>query len=204
MPRMSRWRSRRVATSGTDRSLSVGRTRGQAEGLACGSNRSLAPPPLSGVASDLQAASITIERSLELRARLLRHERAPSPVPHGARAAGDPSRAQRPGAARDRAAPRAGAEWSCGTFELGLSKATLSHHFRVLREAGVVRTRPDGRKRLLSLRDDDLNARFPGLLEAVLSREERGRPPQPGRAPDAQPTPRSDARDGIRPGSPRG
>ena len=85
----------------------------------------------------------------------------------------------------------AGAEWSCGTFELGLSKATLSHHFRVLREAGVVRTRPDGRKRLLSLRDDDLNARFPGLLEAVLSREERGRPPQPGRAPDAQPTPRS-------------
>ena len=29
----------------------------------------------------------------------------------------------------------AGAEWSCGTFELGLSKATLSHHFRVLREA---------------------------------------------------------------------
>jgi hypothetical protein len=32
----------------------------------------------------------------------------------------------------------------------------------------VVRTRPDGRRRLLSLRDDDLNDRFPGLLEAVL------------------------------------
>ena len=62
-------------------------------------------------------------------------------------------------------------EWSCGRFELGLSKATLSHHFRVLREAGVVRTRPDGRKRLLSLRSDDLNARFPGLLDAVLTRE---------------------------------
>lgn len=57
---------------------------------------------------------------------------------------------------------------SCGTFELGLSKATLSHHFKVLREAGVVRTRPDGRKRLLTLRSDDLNARFPGLLDAVL------------------------------------
>ena len=65
----------------------------------------------------------------------------------------------------------AGKEWSCGTFELGLSKATLSHHFRVLREAGVVRTRPDGRKRLLSLRGDDLDARFPGLLEAVLNQE---------------------------------
>ena len=44
-------------------------------------------------------------------------------------------------------------EWSCGTFDLGLSKATLWHHFRVLREAGVVRTRPDGRKRMLSLRE---------------------------------------------------
>jgi DNA-binding transcriptional ArsR family regulator len=62
-------------------------------------------------------------------------------------------------------------EWSCGRFELGLSKATLSHHFRVLREAGVVRTRPDGRKRLLSLRSDDLNARFPGLLDAVITGE---------------------------------
>ena len=63
----------------------------------------------------------------------------------------------------------AGDEPPCGTFELGLSKATLSHHFRVLRESGVVRTRPEGRKRLLSLRTDDLDARFPGLLGAVLS-----------------------------------
>jgi DNA-binding transcriptional ArsR family regulator len=62
-----------------------------------------------------------------------------------------------------------GDEPSCGMFELGLSKATLSHHFRVLRESGLVRTRPEGRKRLLSLRSDDLEARFPGLLEAVLS-----------------------------------
>ena len=63
----------------------------------------------------------------------------------------------------------AGDEPPCGTFDLGLSKATLSHHFRVLRESGVVRTRPEGRKRLLSLRVDDLEARFPGLLDAVLS-----------------------------------
>ena len=66
-------------------------------------------------------------------------------------------------------------ECSCGTFELGLSKATLSHHFRVLREAGVVRTRPDGRKRLLSLRADDLDQRFPGLLDAVALGERAGR-----------------------------
>jgi DNA-binding transcriptional ArsR family regulator len=63
----------------------------------------------------------------------------------------------------------AGDEPPCGTFELGLSKATLSHHFRVLRESGVVRTRPEGRKRLLSLRADDLEVRFPGLLDAVLA-----------------------------------
>jgi DNA-binding transcriptional ArsR family regulator len=63
-----------------------------------------------------------------------------------------------------------GDECTCGTFDLGLSKATLSHHFRVLRESGVVRTRPEGRRRLLSLREDDLNDRFPGLLEAVLGK----------------------------------
>jgi DNA-binding transcriptional ArsR family regulator len=62
-----------------------------------------------------------------------------------------------------------GDECTCGTFDLGLSKPTLSHHFRVLREAGVVRTRPEGRKRMLSLREEDLEDRFPGLLGAVLS-----------------------------------
>jgi DNA-binding transcriptional ArsR family regulator len=62
-----------------------------------------------------------------------------------------------------------GDECTCGRFDLGLSKATLSHHFRVLREAGLVRTRPDGRKRMLSLREEDLAERFPGLLEAVLA-----------------------------------
>jgi DNA-binding transcriptional ArsR family regulator len=63
----------------------------------------------------------------------------------------------------------AGEEWACGRFDLGLSKATLSHHFRVLREAGIVKTRVEGRKRLQSLRREDLDACFPGLLEAVLN-----------------------------------
>ena len=67
-----------------------------------------------------------------------------------------------------------GDEPSCGTFDLGLSKATLSHHFRVLCESGVIHTRPEGRKRLLSLRIEDLEARFPGLLSAVLAAK-RGR-----------------------------
>jgi DNA-binding transcriptional ArsR family regulator len=60
-------------------------------------------------------------------------------------------------------------ECTCGHFDFGLSKATLSHHFRVLRESGILRARPDGRKRLLSLRREDLDARFPGLLNAVLA-----------------------------------
>jgi DNA-binding transcriptional ArsR family regulator len=59
-------------------------------------------------------------------------------------------------------------ECRCGHFELGISKATLSHHFRVLREAGLVHSRPDGRKRYLTLRSGDLEARFPGLLAAVI------------------------------------
>jgi DNA-binding transcriptional ArsR family regulator len=63
----------------------------------------------------------------------------------------------------------AGDEWACGRFDIGLSKATLSHHFRVMREAGVVKTRVEGRKRLQSLRRDDLDACFPGLLDAVLN-----------------------------------
>ena len=56
----------------------------------------------------------------------------------------------------------------CGSFDLGVSKATRSHHFRVLREAGVTHTRLDGTHRFISLRRDDLDARFPGLLGAVL------------------------------------
>jgi DNA-binding transcriptional ArsR family regulator len=57
----------------------------------------------------------------------------------------------------------------CGTLDLGVSPATRSHHFRVLREAGVTHTRVDGTRRHVSLRRDDLDARFPGLLDALLA-----------------------------------
>jgi DNA-binding transcriptional ArsR family regulator len=56
----------------------------------------------------------------------------------------------------------------CGGFDLEISKSTKTHHFRVLREAGVITTREEGTARLNSLRRDDLEARFPGLLDAVL------------------------------------
>jgi DNA-binding transcriptional ArsR family regulator len=54
------------------------------------------------------------------------------------------------------------------TRSLGLAKSTRSHHLRVLREAGVITTRYDGQRKLVSLRKDDLDARFPGLVDAVL------------------------------------
>ena len=44
-----------------------------------------------------------------------------------------------------------------------------SHHFRVLREAGITHTRIDGTTRHVTLRREDLDARFPGLLDAVLA-----------------------------------
>ena len=56
----------------------------------------------------------------------------------------------------------------CGTFGLPVAKSTASHHFRVLREAGVIHQRAAGRERLTELRLDDLEARFPGLLASVV------------------------------------
>jgi len=64
-------------------------------------------------------------------------------------------------------------ERTCGTFDLGISKATRSHHFRVLREAGLTRTRAEGTHRHVSLRREEVDARFPGLLDAVLTAAER-------------------------------
>jgi DNA-binding transcriptional ArsR family regulator len=58
---------------------------------------------------------------------------------------------------------------NCGTFAVPVAKSTLSHHLRVLREAGITLTEPTGTQRVVSLRRAELDARFPGLLEAVLA-----------------------------------
>jgi DNA-binding transcriptional ArsR family regulator len=58
---------------------------------------------------------------------------------------------------------------TCGSFGLDVSKSTCTHHFRVLREAGVIRQWREGATKLSTLRREDLDARFPGLLEAVLA-----------------------------------
>lgn len=59
-------------------------------------------------------------------------------------------------------------EKCCGGLELGLAKPTQSHHFKVLREAGIMAVRVEGTQRCLSLRRADLDKRFPGLLDAII------------------------------------
>jgi DNA-binding transcriptional ArsR family regulator len=61
-----------------------------------------------------------------------------------------------------------GEERTCKSINLPIVKSTCTHHFKVLREAGVIRQRVAGTTRVNSLRHDDLEARFPGLLDAVL------------------------------------
>ncbi len=64
----------------------------------------------------------------------------------------------------------AGDERLCGSFAPGLAKATRSHHFKVLREAGLTRTRVDGTARYVRLRTEELRRAYPGLLDSVLKR----------------------------------
>jgi DNA-binding transcriptional ArsR family regulator len=57
---------------------------------------------------------------------------------------------------------------ACKAIELPVSKATASHHFKVLRLAGVIAQHDEGTRRISRLRRDDLEQRFPGLLDSVL------------------------------------
>ncbi|MGI9183893.1 MAG: ArsR/SmtB family transcription factor [Solirubrobacteraceae bacterium] len=59
-------------------------------------------------------------------------------------------------------------ESTCGSFALPVTKSTCTHHFKVLREAGLIHQRQQGTTRLNTLRRDDLEARFPGLLGTIL------------------------------------
>ena len=62
-----------------------------------------------------------------------------------------------------------GREWSCNDLQqaLGLPASTGSYHLRLLREAGVTRTRAEGTQRFISLRRGDLEGRFPGLVDVL-------------------------------------
>src|SRR3954447_9846515 len=93
----------------------------------------------------------------------------PEPAPEAMRleavlsALGDPVRLLIVRQLHQAATPKA-----CGSFGLPVGKSTASHHFKVLREAGVLRQRVEGRERHSELRAEDLEKRFPGLLDSVL------------------------------------
>ena len=54
---------------------------------------------------------------------------------------------------------------------LEMSKSTFSHHLRILREAGIVTKRQQGTKSYVCVRKDDLDSRFPGLIDSILNAE---------------------------------
>lgn len=70
-------------------------------------------------------------------------------------------------------------ELACGDIPLTVSKATVSHHFSVLREAGLVLTRTEGTRCMTSVRRAELDRRFPGLLDLLLNEA----PKKPARKP---------------------
>lgn len=57
----------------------------------------------------------------------------------------------------------------CGTFDVDVAASTLSHHFKVLRESGLIHQEARGTRRWTRLRSADLQARFPGLIDALMA-----------------------------------
>ncbi|MFE9428205.1 ArsR/SmtB family transcription factor [Kitasatospora sp. NPDC006697] len=60
-------------------------------------------------------------------------------------------------------------DMACIAFDLPVGKSTTTHHFRVLREAGVIRQHRQGTSRVSTLRTEDLAIALPGVLEGVLA-----------------------------------
>ena len=68
---------------------------------------------------------------------------------------------------------------TCGELDGGRPKSTVSHHFKVLRESGLVRTESTGTTHMPALRRDEVDSRFPGLLNAILAQPAVSGPAQP-------------------------
>lgn len=94
-----------------------------------------------------------------------RHEIRLEPVLH---ALADPVRLR---IVRELAA--AESELTCSRFDLPVTKSTTTHHFRVLRESGIVQQIYRGTAKMNGLRRDDLDALFPGLLDRILEAADR-------------------------------
>jgi DNA-binding transcriptional ArsR family regulator len=60
-------------------------------------------------------------------------------------------------------------ELTCSDLDCAVAKSTMSHHFKILRESGLVLTRKEGTQHINTLRSEDINQLYPGLLAVVLS-----------------------------------
>jgi len=67
---------------------------------------------------------------------------------------------------------------SCGGFYPHLTASVLTRHFRVLREAGIIHQQDSGIRRENVLRKDELDQRFPGLIDLIVKEAADGRVPQ--------------------------
>ncbi|WP_324604469.1 MULTISPECIES: ArsR family transcriptional regulator [Streptomyces] len=72
-------------------------------------------------------------------------------------------------------AARPDEERLCASFELPVGKSSRTHHWRVLREAGLVYQRDAGNRLYMRLRKEDLDRRFPGLIQAVIAADRNPR-----------------------------
>lgn len=70
----------------------------------------------------------------------------------------------------------AGEDRKCGGFDLPVSKSTATHHFKVLREAGLIRQYYVGTSRMNALRRAEVDEAFPGLLDALTTGEAKTTP----------------------------
>lgn len=72
-----------------------------------------------------------------------------------------------------------GAERTVDELRSDISKSTMSYHTRVLREAGLTRTRSEGIRCFVSLRRADVEERFPRLLDVILGLSDRSQLDEP-------------------------
>ncbi|WP_274911460.1 ArsR/SmtB family transcription factor [Streptomyces sp. WZ-12] len=81
---------------------------------------------------------------------------------------------------RELAAGPDGEARTCSSFALPVSKATVTHHFRALRESGLIRQVDRGNSRMATLRRADIERRFPGLLALLAAEETTASATDPG------------------------
>jgi DNA-binding transcriptional ArsR family regulator len=62
----------------------------------------------------------------------------------------------------------AGRKMTCGELDLNRPKSSMSHHFKILRAAGLVETLIEGTEHMNSLRVEEIEQKFPGILQSVL------------------------------------